>query len=359
MHAVPAVIFLAHDPECRQVTGSRAANELLCAPREANLSMSASEADRPSHFRVLKDGVELSPEQRPLQRAARGEEVQAEEIELRFDDGSVVHLFGNALPLHDEAGKPRGALAAMLDVSQQKRLIDELKRLNQTLEHRVAEVYRQAERLRRLAGELNAAEQRERRRIAHLLHDHIQQLLVAAKMRIAGLAGIDGDSEDRTVEEVTEVLNEALHASRNLSHELYPPVLYDHGLAAALHWLSRRFEQQHTMKVEVEAETEADPVREELQAFLFQAVLELLLNAQKHGGATRAWVKTHRQRDGVLTLSIEDNGVGCDPGKLCQQHEGGAFGLFSIEERLSMLDGTTSVRSAPGEGCCIVLRLPA
>jgi signal transduction histidine kinase/CheY-like chemotaxis protein len=121
MNLVPAVVFQAHDPEARRITGSRKAHGLLRVPLEGNLSRSAEEPERPRHFHIFQNGVELRPEQLPVQRAAGGEPVYDQELEVRFDDGTVTHLYGNAVPVHDEQGNVRGALAAMIDITERKR----------------------------------------------------------------------------------------------------------------------------------------------------------------------------------------------------------------------------------------------
>ena len=84
MQAVPAVVWVAHDAECRNIIGNAASYELLRLPNGANASKSAPVGEPPTHFTVLKDGRELPPEELPMQRAARGEAVSNFEEEVRF-----------------------------------------------------------------------------------------------------------------------------------------------------------------------------------------------------------------------------------------------------------------------------------
>lgn len=120
LDAVPAAIWIARDPEAREVVGNRASYELLRLDEGVNASLSAAEDERPSGFKVYAEGRELEPEELPVQRAAKGELVERFEEEVRFEDGTSVSLYGNAVPLHDSAGRVRGGVAAFVDVTQRR-----------------------------------------------------------------------------------------------------------------------------------------------------------------------------------------------------------------------------------------------
>jgi len=128
MDAAPGVIFIAHDPDCRHITGSKASYEILRMRPPGNISLSAPEGERPDHFRVVHQGRELEPHELPIQRAARGETVRDFEETVAFRDGTSVTLYGNAVPLRDAGGRPAGAVGVFADVTELRRQAEALRK---------------------------------------------------------------------------------------------------------------------------------------------------------------------------------------------------------------------------------------
>jgi PAS domain S-box-containing protein len=135
MATVPAAIWVAHDADASRMTGSRYASDMLRLSPDANQSKSAPAAQRPTNFRVMKDGREVPPEALPVQRACRGEIVQLEELDLVFDDGAVVHELVNAAPVRDTAGRVTGAVGAAINITERKRVEQSLRESEQRFRH--------------------------------------------------------------------------------------------------------------------------------------------------------------------------------------------------------------------------------
>ena len=236
--------------------------------------------------------------------------------------------------------------------------------LAETLERRVADRTAELEfrttQLQTLASELVEAEQRERTRLAKELHDHLQQLLVAAKLRVGLLQRVTIDPDLPTAARAIEsLLAESIQAVRALTADLSPLVLHDRGLVAALEWLARRMREKHRFEIELDLDEGAEPAAEAVRMLLFASARELLLNAVKHSGEDRARVTLHRDERNQVRLVVEDRGEGFDLSLLrADERLTGGYGLFSIRERLDNLGGRMSVDSAPGRGARITLVAP-
>ncbi|MCE5185534.1 MAG: response regulator [Planctomycetaceae bacterium] len=221
-----------------------------------------------------------------------------------------------------------------------------------------AELLQRAKRLSKMASDLTIAEHRERSRLAEVLHDGLQQILLAAKLELSIIAAKVSRAQRHAVDHVIELLKDSIHASRTLTVELYPPVLREAGIVGALEWLVRWMSERYGFKVELEKSDDVNIRREDFCIVVFQSIRELLFNAVKHAQVNEARVMI-RQNGDFVEFTIRDEGKGFDPQMVSDSSETGGFGLFSIRERLRLLGGKLVIISAPQAGSTFVLTVPA
>ncbi len=243
-------------------------------------------------------------------------------------------------------------LADELELRVQEQTAD-LRNALLSLEERTAQ-------LRSLATQLTQAEERERRRLAQAMHDHLQQLLVAAKLHTLRLnRTASAEVIQQVASQLDQILSESIEATRSLTFELSPPVLYDRTLGLALEWLGGWMESKHGLTVKLSAEPDTDPERQDVRVLLFQATRELLFNVVKHARVNNAHVQISHLK-GQIQIIVSDTGVGFDPAEArAGETSANGFGLFSIRERLDLVGGKMEVHSSPGCGSRFTLIAPA
>jgi PAS domain S-box-containing protein len=278
-------------------------------------------------------------------RLEREERVRGFEATWRRPDKSVIFVRENARAIRGADGKVLYYEGTVEDISEQKKA-----------EEKIQSYQKQ---LRSLASELSLAEERERRRIATILHDHIGQTLAISKIKLGALLeSLSASEHIENMREVREYIEQAIKHTRSLTFELSPPILYDLGLESALEWLAEQAQEQHGIQFEFENDGQSKLVNDEIRIFLFTAVRELLVNVAKHAQAKRVKV-TVRRIDENLSIHVADDGIGFNASKKnFYLDENKGFGLFSIRERLHHLGGQMEVRSQRGRGTRVILLAP-
>lgn len=221
----------------------------------------------------------------------------------------------------------------------------------------VHELQAHQRRLRQLATDLALTEQRERQAIATWLHDDVAQVLALAKMKV-GFTGLATSPEEvrSGLADISKLLGEAIHSTRNVNTELSPPILFEQGLAKAIEWAARRANEHHGVKVSASIQGQIRLLNKDASVIIFQAVKELLNNAGKHAEAAHLSVRANYGEDS-LRLTIEDDGQGFDPAAV-RSSDAGGFGLLNIRERIEDMGGTFTVESGPGQGSRFTLQVP-
>ena len=213
-----------------------------------------------------------------------------------------------------------------------------------------AELLARLDDLRASRQRLVAAQDDERRKLERNLHDGAQQHLVALKVKLGlaeAVAAKDPGRAKALVAELKDDTDEALETLRDLARGIYPPLLADQGLAAALAAQARKA----TLPVEVDAGG-VGRYPQDVEAAVYFCVLEALQNVQKYARATTATVRVH-EVGGRLAFDVSDDGIGFDPARRSR-----GAGLQNMEDRLDALGGTVAVSSAPGEGTMVAGELP-
>ncbi|ALA59094.1 response regulator [Nitrospira moscoviensis] len=292
--------------------------------------------------------------------------LQVAEEQLKQPDGLHTYLSQRFL-LRDADERPYALCVIATDITPRRRMEDQLRsfagQLEQLVDERTQELMQSQERLRALATELNVTEQRERKRLAAELHDHLAQMLVLGRLKLSQTKRI-ADVPPRCaglIAQTEDVLDESLRYTRTLVADLSPPVLHDFGLPAAVKWLGEQM-GRHGLAVAVSAPDGAwNRLPGDQEMLLFQSVRELLMNAAKHAQCRETTVSL-AQRNGELCIQVQDRGVGFDPEALAADGPSmtvaSKFGLFSIRERMRALGGSFHLDSGPGQGTTATLTLP-
>jgi two-component system sensor histidine kinase UhpB len=210
---------------------------------------------------------------------------------------------------------------------------------------------------RDLAGRLITAQEAERTRIARDLHDGVCQELASVSVDVSYLRQKGGHVQSLEVQETLVCLQSRLEGTaetlRLLSHGLHPSVLQHIGLVAALQSHCAEVERQHHIHVTFFADDEVEPASWPPALALFRIAQEALRNAARHARARHATVSLARS-NGHLTLTVADDGEGFDA--LAARQNGG-LGLASIEERARLVQGQATIRSQPGQGTTVDVRV--
>ena len=262
--------------------------------------------------------------------------------------------------LRDESGRLYGFAKITRDITERKRAEEALREANATLESKVAqrtaELEHRACQLQKLTLEVSEAEDRERRRLAEILHDDLQQVLAAAKFHLSLLnsRAKHDPAQQAIITQVDQMLMDAIQKSRSLSHELSPAVLHQGDLGETLAWLADQVQTKHGLRVAVDVFGPVNTQSDALKVFLYKAGQELLFNVVKHARVPEARIRVRRLRR-YLCLSVSDRGRGFDP-----QGLGGTagFGLLSIRERIELLGGRMKIHSAQGQGSTFHIVVP-
>jgi PAS domain S-box-containing protein len=255
------------------------------------------------------------------------------------EDGKWLHF--TASPVKDEDGEIIAAIETLQDISEEKRLQENM----------------------RFYGQLIIkAQEDERKRIARELHDDVSSSLLLLIQRLDAIASGGRPKLSHALKHSLEDLRSqavaALDSLRRCAQDLRPRILDDLGLVAALEWMVEDMTKNQGIDTDVKVVGVGQSLPTETQLLLFRIVQEALSNIRRHAKASRATV-TLEFRDKDITMSVADNGQGFELlGRIEDLASAGNLGIMGMSERAQLLHGTLEIKSELGKGTQVVIRVP-
>jgi len=257
------------------------------------------------------------------------EESSKVEILLKGGDGRLIPVILSLCPL--ESDDVPGICMVAMDLTERKRAEQELKESEKQLKY--------------LTSQLLTAQEDERRRIAHDIHDSLGSQLSAVKFKIEDFFNMmPGASES-----ITSALQEVINESRRIQMDLHPSMLEDLGIAPTLAWFCREFEATYPLKIEQEVAIRESELPKSLKRAIYRISQEAFNNIAKHSQADQVRLSLQKNSN-TIELIIQDNGRGFE---VAVDTPRKGLGLSSMRERAEFSGGTFSIESAQGKGTVI------
>ena len=260
-----------------------------------------------------------------------------DEYRFKCADGTYKHMRDKGYIVY-ESGLPVKMIGSLQDITGLKELECQL------MEEKL-------ERQREISEMMIRAQEKERTRIGHELHDNVNQILSSTKLFIEMLKPSGKEQKDFKNKSI-EYISLALEEIRKLSKELVVPQLKDNSLIPAVKQIINDIHLSTPILIKFVHDHEADLLTAAKKVTLFRILQEQLKNIIKHSRAGNVYISL--QRNGAdIALVIKDDGIGFD---LSQTHRG--IGLSNIYERVRFYNGTADIKTAPGEGCTLTIVIP-
>ncbi len=283
----------------------------------------------------------------PLTKALQGERATADNIEVSLE-GKRLPLEVWANPIYDEQGKIQSAISVFQDITERKRVLEEIESSR--------------ERLRALTGYLHEVTERERRALAGDVHDELGGALTSLKINLTLLERRINQAQ--SLEEITPLLRETqsmkslidktISNMRELVRKLRPEVLDNLGLLAALQWQLQEWQKRSGVNCTFASDLERLEVDETCAIAVFRIFQETLTNIARHAQA--GTVRARLTKNGeAAALEIADDGIGIPAEKLEYSN---TFGILGMRERAALFGGSVKITSAPSKGTTVTISIP-
>ncbi|HSH38321.1 MAG TPA: PAS domain S-box protein [Chthoniobacterales bacterium] len=265
------------------------------------------------------------------------------EYVLRRRDGTTFHAVASATPMLSADGTVEAIIGVSNDVSEARRVGDRL--------------LRSERQLRALTGRVQKSIEEERSRISREIHDELGQLLTGLKMDLRWVKNRLETAGDASLQPIvdrivagSELTDGVIRAVQSIAADLRPGVLDKLGLASALEFEARRFQERTGIACTVQHPAKMSPLSPDVTTALFRIAQESLTNAARHSGATLVEVLLEGIGDDGVHLRVTDNGRGMKEDDPVGEK---ALGLLGIRERVNLLEGKVSLGSSGGQGMTV------
>jgi signal transduction histidine kinase len=213
------------------------------------------------------------------------------------------------------------------------------------------------EELRALAASLLNTQEEERRRVSRELHDELSQRMAKLQFDVERLEQqlpADADDVRKGLLKVRDQVGSVSNSVRRIAYQLHPSTLEHLGLSIALRSFVREFAEREAIDARFTASSVPKNIPPEISTSLYRIAQEALRNVAKHAGKTAVTVQL-AGKAGEVRLSVRDRGIGFDAGAV--QGRGG-LGLISMHERVRLIRGEFLLKTRPGDGVEITVRVP-
>jgi two-component system sensor histidine kinase UhpB len=210
--------------------------------------------------------------------------------------------------------------------------------------------------LRKLAARLETVREKERKYIAHEMHEEFGQILSAIKIQMSAFARRYSQDEIFVsgVSELSGFIDEAIVSVRKISTDLWPGVLDLLGLTTAIEWQAKEFSKEYKIACNIDVPPKGVHLPEQSSIILFRMLQDALKNVAEHAQASRVQLRLNVDAE-YVELTIEDNGKGISEEQL---NSPSSIGLVLLKERALSIGGSAEIKATEGKGTTVLIRIP-